>query len=73
MKEIGTVTHPSHRKHLLTHEEVTRSAGTSGDADLTRSHGQGNGVRVHGLYFAAVSLAALALVIAAIVLATTMR
>lgn len=72
MDKIGSGSSKSQRKHLLSPETVTRSADTSSDADLTRSHGQGNGVRVHGIYFAAVSLAALVLVIAAIALATTM-
>lgn len=72
MNEIEPSTPRSHPKHLLSPEAVTRSNDTSGDADLTRSHGQGNGVRIHGLYFAAVSLVALVLVIAAIALATTM-
>ncbi len=72
MDEIGTASPKPRGKHLLAREQVTRSAGTSGDADLTRSHGQGNGVQVHFIYFAVVSLVALVLVIAAIALATAM-
>jgi hypothetical protein len=70
MDEIGTGHAKPARRHLLTPGTVTR-ADTGGDADLTRKHGQSNGLRVHGLYFAAVSLVALVLIIAAIVLATT--
>ncbi|MFC5729608.1 MULTISPECIES: hypothetical protein [Nocardioides] len=59
-----------HRRHLLSPQTVTRSADTSHDADLTRRHGQGNGVRMHSIYFAAVSLTALVLLIVAIAVAT---
>lgn len=70
MDEIGTGPTKPARRHLLTPETVTRT-DTSRDADLTRRHGQSNGLRVHGVYFAAVSLVALVLIIAAIALATT--
>lgn len=69
MDEIGTGPAKPTPRHLLTPETVTRT-GAGLDADLTRRHGQSNGLRVHGLYFAAVSLVALVLIIAAIVLAT---
>ncbi len=72
MNEIAPSPSLPHRKHLLSSESLTRSSDTRGDADLTRHHGQGNGVRVHGIYFAAVSLAALVIIVAAIVLAVTM-
>lgn len=73
MDEIGSDPTSPRRRHLLPAEQVTRAAFASEDADLTRGPGQGNGVRVHGIYFAVVSLAALVLVIAGIGLATAMR
>ena len=72
MDEIGTGPKPPLRRHLLSPEAGTRTSNTSRDADLTHRRGQGNGVRIHGIYFAAVSLTALVLVMAGIVLATTM-
>lgn len=59
-------------RHLITPETLARAAVLGRDADLTRHHGQGNGMRVHALYFAAVSLVALAMVIAAVAVASTM-
>lgn len=58
------------RRHLLTPEALARAAVIVQPADLTRRHGQGNGVRVHALYFVAVSVVALSLMIAAVVVAT---
>ena len=62
-------------KHLLERKTVADAVDTigdtAGDVDLTRHRGQGNGVRVHGIYFAVVSLAALVLVIAFIAFAGT--
>ncbi len=72
MNEIAPSPSELHRKHLLSSESITRSSDTRGDVDLTRHQGQGNGVRVHGIYFAAVSLVALVIIVAAIVLAVTM-
>ena len=72
MDEIGTGPSRPLRRHLRSPESLTRAADTRGDTDLTRGRGQGNGVRMHGIYFAVVSLVALVLVIAAIALATTM-
>ena len=57
---------------MYTPDEIKRSAQTSGDADLTRHHGQGNGLRVHGAYFAVVSAVALVLIVVAIALAARM-
>jgi hypothetical protein len=71
MDEIGTGPTKPLRRHLLAPQAVTRSADTCGGADQTRSRGQGNGVRAHGIYFAVVSLAALVLVIVAIAVAST--
>lgn len=73
MHEIGTGPANHLRKHLLTPEARAHAATIGHDADLTRRHGQGNGVRVHSLYFAAVSLIALALMIAAVVVANATR
>ena len=69
MKEIAKPVHRSER-HLLPPEAHGGSAGTGAKADLTRTHGQGNGLRVHGLYFAVVAFVALVLVVAGIVVAT---
>ncbi|HXH78434.1 MAG TPA: hypothetical protein VNJ48_08010 [Nocardioides sp.] len=57
---------------MYTADEIKESARTSGDADLTRHHGQGNGLRVHGAYFAVVSAIALVLIIVGIALAARM-
>ncbi|WP_182379709.1 hypothetical protein [Nocardioides sp. WS12] len=59
-------------RHLLSPQEIARSAVESRDADLTRHHGQGNGVQVHAAYFAAVSLVALVGLIIAVAVATRM-
>lgn len=72
MDEIGTGPTKPPRRHLLSPESFTEQAGTNGDVDLTRSHGQSHGLRIHGIYFALVSLVALLLVILAIVIATPM-
>lgn len=69
MNEIGTGPATPLRKHLLTPEALAHAAAVGPRADLTRRHGQGNGMRVHALYFAAVSLIALSLMIAAVVAA----
>ncbi len=69
MNEIGTGPSQPRRRHLHSPERVARAADTGGDADLTRSHGQGNGLRIHGIYFAVVSLVALVLVVVVIALA----
>ena len=60
------------RKHLLSREDIARAAAGSGDIDLTRAPGQGNGMRVHLVTFGLASLAVLALVIGAIALASRM-
>lgn len=57
---------------MYTPDEITRATQTSGGADLTRHHGQGNGLRVHGAYFAVVSAVALVLIIVGIALAARM-
>ena len=70
MKEIAK--HPVQRseRHLLSPRASTGSSDSGIKADLTRSHGQGNGLRVHGLYFAGVAFVALVLVVVGIVIAT---
>lgn len=68
MDEIGT-DRKSPRRHLLTPETLAHATQLGQRADLTRHHGQSNGMRVHALYFAAVSLLALALVITAVIVA----
>lgn len=54
------------RKHLLPADQLGRLAAVSRDVDLTRAHGQGNGMRVHLIYFGLVSLAVLVFFIVAI-------
>jgi len=72
MDELETGPAKAVRKHLHTARTMSPPDGAP-DRDLTRRRGQGNGVRVHGIYFAAVSLIALVLVIVAVALASTMR
>lgn len=72
MDQTGTECSESSKKHMYAPEEIRYAARTSGDADLTRGHGQGNGVRVHGTYVAVVLLAALVLVVGGIALAARM-
>jgi hypothetical protein len=66
-----TTSTPS-RKHLVSPEALARATTAIASPGLAGMHKQGNGVRLHGLYFAVVSLVALLLVIAAVVLASTM-
>ena len=61
--------HRGSRKHLLQTEQVGRLAEVARDVDLTRAHGQGNGMRVHLLYFGLVSIAVFAFFIVAILMA----
>lgn len=56
------------RKHLSQPRAVSWPVERTGSS---RAHGHGNGVRVHAIYFAAVSLVGLLVVIAAAALATT--
>ena len=58
-------------RHLLDPDKLSSPSDAS-DADLTRGHGQGNGIRIHGIYFAVVSLIALVLIVAAIAFASMM-
>lgn len=71
MKEDGSTPHHPVRRHLLTADSLARAADVGRGADLTRHHGQGNGMRVHVYYFVAVSLVALAMMIVAVVVANT--
>lgn len=70
MDEIGTTPPTPRRKHLQSPATLTGPGGAREIPDLTRHHGQGNGLRVHGIYFAAVSAVALLLLVAGIVIAT---
>jgi hypothetical protein len=65
MEKTGTTLAKPLRKHLLSAQTIARSAAAS-RSDLTRHHGQGNGLRIHLVYFVAVSLVALVALIAAI-------
>lgn len=69
MNEIDTTRAQHLRRHLMTPEALAHAAVIGQRPDLTRHHGQGNGMRVHVFYFAAVSLVALAMMIAAVVVA----
>ncbi|MDQ6641506.1 MAG: hypothetical protein M3Y66_03320 [Actinomycetota bacterium] len=61
------------KKHSLPTEAITPASGADGDRDvLTRRRGQGIGLRVHGIYFIAVSLAALVALITLIAIASSM-
>ena len=57
------------RKHLLSAQQLAAHADAKAE-DLVRSHGQGNGIRVHGTYFVVVSIAALVLLVVAIAMAS---
>ena len=59
-------------KHLLSPEQVARGVAASKDVDLTRAHGQGNGMRVHLVTFGIASLLALVLLLVVIALASRM-
>lgn len=72
MNEIGTGPAKPLRKHLITPETLARAAVIGRGADLTRHHGQSNGMRVHAVYFGVVSLVALAMIIAAVAFASSM-
>lgn len=60
------------RKHLQSLGTARRS-DASAEVDLTRHHGQGNGLRIHGIYFAVVSLVTLLVLIAGIAIGNAMR
>ena len=62
---------PAARKHL--HAPGSFSTAGAAGTDLTRHHGQSNGLRVHAIYIAVVSLVALAGLIVAITVATRMQ
>lgn len=72
MDEIGTGPARRSRRHLLTPEALARTARIDQGADLTRHHGQSNGLRVHALVFAGLSLATLLMIIAAVAIANPM-
>ena len=68
MNELGAEP-TSRRRHLHTPEELAAHPA-SDKQDLTRQRAQGNGLRVHSLYFVIVSLIALVFLVAAIAIAT---
>ena len=57
------------RKHLHSDQQLAAHADAKAE-DLVRSHGQGNGVRLHGTYFVIVSIVALVLLVGAIAMAS---
>ncbi len=57
-------------KHLLSHEALAATAGARAE-DMVHGHRQGNGVRVHGIYFVVVSVAALVVLIIFIAIASS--
>lgn len=65
-----TVTERPRRRHLNQPGAVTWAEGRPCGPSAARLPGHGNGVRVHSIYFAAVSLTGLLLVLAGVVLAT---
>ena len=69
MNEIGTGPARPLRKHQLPPQALSRPGAAGQQVELTRHHGQGNGMRVHTLFFAAASLVALVMMIAAVVVA----
>ncbi len=58
-------------KHLLTAEQLGSHAGATAD-DLIQGHREGNGLRVHAIYIVIVSVAALALLVGGIAMASSM-
>lgn len=72
MDERETFPKAPTKKHLLGAGEIERATEGSGEADLTRHHGQGNGIRVHGIYFAAVSLVVLVALLVVVAFASDM-
>jgi hypothetical protein len=60
------------RQHLLTAQDLARTANVTSSTDLTRHRGEGNGIRVHLISFGFASVAVLALMIVVIALATRM-
>jgi hypothetical protein len=59
-------------KHLLTDDELASHAGATAD-DLIHGHRDGNGFRVHTIYIVIVSVAALAVLVGGIALASMMK
>jgi hypothetical protein len=59
------------RKHLISPEVIAAHASTNAEA-VTSGHRQGIGLRVHGVYFLAVSFVALVVLIVFIAVASAM-
>jgi hypothetical protein len=70
MDQLGTGRAKPVRRHLLKAETLARGALVGQVPDLTRRHGQSNGIRIHAVIFGAVSLATLLLLIIAAVVIT---
>jgi hypothetical protein len=66
-----TPTEKPRGKHLLTKDELASHAGATAD-DLIEGRREGNGFRVHTIYIVIVSVAALALLVGGIALASSM-
>ena len=60
------------RKHLLTAADLAAHADATPD-DLIHGHRQGNGLRIHVAYIVIISLAALALLVGGIAIASSGR
>lgn len=72
MDEFGSGPVKPLRRHLLTPEALARGARIGEGADLTRKHGQSNGVRIHTLVFAVLSLLTILVIIAAVAFTSPM-
>lgn len=72
MDPIEVTPEATRGRHLLSPRKVARASETSADADLTRHHGEGNGLRVNGVYFAVISVVALVLLLILIAVASSM-
>ncbi len=72
MNQIATGPSRPPRSHLHSPALLARGAVVGADADLNRHHGQGNGLRIHGICFAIVSSATLVLLIVGVAIANTM-
>ncbi len=59
------------RKHLISPEAIAAHASTNAE-NVTRGHSQGIGLRIHGVYFLAVSFVALVVLIVFIAVASAM-
>ena len=63
MDNHGPTPPKSPPKHLLTTRALAEATDSSSGADLTRSRGQGNGLRIHGTFFAVISIIAVVIIV----------